>query len=348
MRFIADYISGRIRVIAYFAVSALIFAVVFRIYGLPAEAVAYPIALSAVVGVLFMAVDIVRAASRRRSMNECKRAAEKAPPAELPALIGLLPPPTGDGCRDYDELLRIVCESAKNAEAQSSARISETEEFYTAWAHEIKTPISSVKLAIRDEDTEISRRVSEEMVKIEQCVDTVMAYVRLDSDSTDYVFRRCRLDSVVRQSVKPFSTQFIRRRIGLEYEKTDAEVVTDEKWLSFVLEQLLSNALKYTKSGRIKIAVCETDGGVSLSVADTGVGIAQDDLPRIFEKGYTGKNGRAGGGASGIGLWLCARVCRALSCDIGADSTLGEGTTVTIVFHRDRSFSECDKNVSSM
>ena len=152
--------------------------------------------------------------------------------------------------------------------------------YYTLWAHQIKTPIASIRLNQQNEDSEFSRRVAEDLQRIEQYVDMVLAFLRLDSDSTDYVFMEYDLDGIVRSAVKKFSTQFIRRRINLVYEPLGKKVVTDEKWLSFVVEQVLSNALKYTPSGTVGIYIEEP---TTLCISDTGIGIAPEDLPRIFE-----------------------------------------------------------------
>ena len=172
----------------------------------------------------------------------------------------------------------------------------------------------------------------------------VLCYLRLDSESTDYVFREYELDDIIRQAVKRFAGQFISRKIRLDYYAVNKKIVTDEKWLLFVLEQVLSNALKYTEEGSISI-YCEKQaeafsGTASkepagqdtavLCIRDTGIGIAPEDLPRIFERGYTGYNGRNDKNASGLGLYLCRRICKNLGHTITIDSVLGEGTTVRI------------------
>ena len=154
-----------------------------------------------------------------------------------------------------------------------------------------------------------------------------MMFLRLDSDSTDYVIREYDLDAIVRQAVRKFAGEFIARKIQLVYEPVNTKVITDEKWLSFVVEQVLSNALKYTSAGSISIFL-ETPK--TLCIRDTGMGIAPEDLPRIFEKGYTGYHGRADKKASGIGLYLCRRICNNLGHKISAKSTPDKGTTIRV------------------
>ena len=149
----------------------------------------------------------------------------------------------------------------------------------------------------------------------------------MDSDSTDYVIREYNLDDILRQAVKKYATQFIYKKLSLRYEPINRRVLTDEKWLLFVVEQVLSNALKYTRTGFIEISMEEPE---TLGIRDTGIGIAPEDLPRIFEKSYTGYNGRSDKKASGIGLYLCRRVCGKLGHTITAVSAVGEGTTIRI------------------
>ena len=139
------------------------------------------------------------------------------------------------------------------------------------------------------------------------------------------------LDAIVRQAVRKFAREFIARKIQLVYEPVNTTVITDEKWLSFVIEQVLSNALKYTPSGSITISL---EAPKTLCIRDTGMGIAPEDLPRIFEKGYTGYHGRADKKATGIGLYLCRRVCSNLGHTITAKSTVDLGTTIEIDLSR--------------
>ncbi len=206
-------------------------------------------------------------------------------------------------------------------------RYEEMIDYYTVWAHQIKTPIAAIRLNLQSEDSDFSRLVAEEMQRIEQYVEMVMAYLRLDSRSTDYVFADCALDGIIRQALRKFASQFIRRNLRLEYEPLSFSVVADEKWLSFVVEQVLSNALKYTPSGSVAVYM-ETPG--ILCVRDTGIGIAPEDLPRIFDRGYTGYNGRSDRKASGLGLYLCRRICGNMGFSISAESEPGKGTVVRI------------------
>ena len=159
----------------------------------------------------------------------------------------------------------------------------------------------------------------------------VLCYIRLESVSTDYVIRECDLDSIIRAALRRFSSQFIRKKLKLGFEPTGAKVLTDEKWLLFVIEQVLSNSLKYTVSGGITITF---ENGI-LEIRDTGIGISPEDLPRIFDKGYTGCNGRTDMKASGIGLYLCRRICRALGHSVSASSS-ETGTAIRVGLERSK------------
>ena len=215
----------------------------------------------------------------------------------------------------------------RNYVSESERKYENMMDYYTVWAHQIKTPISSMKLAFQGEDSTLSRRLSVDLFRIEQYVGMVLVYLRLDSEYTDYVFKECNMDEVIKNSVKKFASEFIGRKLSLEYEPEDVTVVSDSKWLEFVIGQIISNSLKYTETGGIKIYFKEPK---MLVIEDTGIGIAEEDLPRIFEKGYTGYNGRTGGNASGIGLYLCKRICENLRIGIHAESEVGRGTKMVL------------------
>ena len=209
----------------------------------------------------------------------------------------------------------------------SPRNLWETVDYYTVWAHQIKTPIAAMRLLLQDGDFPESAELKEELNRIEQYVEMVLCYLRLDADETDYVFREYDLDGIVRQVVRRHAPAFIRRKLSLAYEPLSARTVTDEKWLKFVIDQILTNALKYTKKGTISITLEEPK---TLCIADEGIGIAPEDLPRVFERGYTGINGRTQNRASGLGLYLCRRICGNLGHPISITSEPGKGTQVRI------------------
>ena len=166
------------------------------------------------------------------------------------------------------------------------------------------------------------------MFKIEEYVNMVLQYLRLDGGS-DLVLNTYSLDDIVRQAVRKYAGMFVRRRLSLSYEPLNCQVLTDEKWLVFVIEQILSNSIKYTKRGGISIYM-EEEEGKTLVISDTGIGIAPEDQPRIFEKGFTGYNGHSDKKSTGIGLYLCRRILSRLSHTISVESEPGKGTRIRI------------------
>ena len=215
----------------------------------------------------------------------------------------------------------------RTVQTQAQTDRSESIDYYTTWVHQIKTPIAAMRMLLQGEDTEEHRELLAELFRIEQYVEMVLCYFRLDSVSSDFLFKEYELDGIIRQAVRKYATQFVRKKIRLQYEPTDIAVLTDEKWLLFILEQLLSNAVKYTEEGTVAIFV---DENRVLHIVDTGIGIAPEDLPRVFEKGFTGYNGRADKKSTGLGLYLCRQAANKLSHAMSIQSEVGVGTTVSI------------------
>lgn len=231
---------------------------------------------------------------------------------------------------EYQNLLQILTEDKRNSQTEIRRRNKELKEYYTMWVHQIKTPISALRFLLQEKNREFDlAEEMDELFQIEQYVEMVLQYMRLDSESTDFVLRRIDLDSVIREAVHKYARLFIRKKIRLDYTAVQMQVVTDEKWMCFVIGQILSNAVKYTSFGSVTINM-EQEG--VLAIKDTGIGIRAEDLPRVFEKGYTGYNGHTDKCATGIGLYLCKRILMKLSHEIWIESLEGEGTTVRIRF----------------
>ena len=324
MSFLKGYLKERWKRLLMLLLFVCIFAFSFWVYRLPVRAVIYPCALCLLFGAVFAAYDITKAYRRHKFFEELHRRNTE--------LISALPEAEGIVDSDYQQLISVLKEKIAEITAQTDSRIRDTVDYYTVWAHQIKTPIAAMRLTLQKEDVPEARRLASELSRIEQYVEMVLVFVRLGSDYSDYVFTQQDIDEIIRSSVKKFASEFIDRRIRLEYDSVDIQAVTDEKWFAFVVEQLLSNALKYTREGSIKIY---SEGKV-LCIKDTGIGIAPEDLPRVFEKGYTGLNGRSDLKASGIGLYLSKKVLTKLGHAISAESEPGRGTAIHIDFtHRD-------------
>lgn len=319
MREFGAYLRARRTVMGLFALFCGIFAVTFALYRLPLGAVGYPAGLCAAAGLCAMAADFRRERQTHRALARVTTAEE--------ADVRQLPAPRSAAEADYRRIVQLLTQEQAAQRTRAAQRYDEMTEYYATWAHQIKTPIASMRLTLQGEDSPLSRRLQTELLRVEQYVEMVMMFLRLDSESTDYVIRPCDLDGVVRQAVKRFAGEFIERKIELRYEPLELTVLSDEKWLLFVIEQVLSNALKYTPEGSISIS---REGAAVLCIRDTGMGIAAEDLPRIFEKGYTGYHGRTDKRASGIGLYLCRRVCTNLGHKIAVSSGPDKGTCVRI------------------
>lgn len=323
MGYIISYIKQHRLALLAFMLCAALFAATFLFYRFPLKAVLYPTVLCLVLLAGFAAADIVRTRKKHAELERIKCFDAK--------LADSFPEADGVVEADYQEIIRLMREQHDRAEQRTEQGLREMMDYYTVWVHQIKTPIASMRLALQNEDTAESRQLQSELGRIERYVEMVLTFLRLGADSTDYVIKEHELDDIVRGAVKKLAGDFINKKIKLEYTELNEKVLTDEKWLSFVVEQVLSNALKYTSEGTVSIY---TESPKTLCIRDTGIGIAADDLPRIFENGYTGYNGRSDKKASGIGLYLCRRVCDKLGHGISAESRAGEGTVIRIALDK--------------
>ena len=242
----------------------------------------------------------------------------------------MLPDPRSDLEESYQELLTEILHRKMKGEARRDQKLSELIEYYTLWVHQIKTPIAAMHLLLQTE--EHRQELDEELFQIERYVEMVLGYARAETMEHDLSLGQVSLDDLIRQAVKKYARLFIQKKVTLDFQPTGKRVLTDEKWLVFVLEQLLSNAVKYTPSGgRVTVRLLDP-GSEVLLIEDTGIGIAPEDLPRIFEQGYTGYNGRQDKKSTGIGLYLCRKIAGQLSHRLSVSSVPGEGTRVSLDF----------------
>ena len=319
MKLFLQYLKQRRRLFLVGLVFCVVFAVSFLLYHLPIGAVIYPTLLCAALGILIIVFDFLRVKREHEALNSIRSMTD--------VIAESLPKIDGIKDEDYQQILRLLSEEHNHYRTQTNRKYSDMIDYYTVWAHQIKTPIASMRLHLQNEDSSLSRTLSSDLHRIEQYVEMVLTFLRLNSESTDYVIKEYDLDKIVKKAVRKFSYDFIGRKLSLVYEPLNITVITDEKWLSFVIEQVLSNALKYTPAGSITITL---ENEKTLRIRDTGIGIAPEDLPRIFENGYTGYNGRTDKKASGIGLYLCKRICNNLGHTITARSIVDVGTIIDI------------------
>ncbi|MGN0574365.1 MAG: sensor histidine kinase [Acutalibacteraceae bacterium] len=323
MKLFLKYLKQHIPGITAEILFCLIFIISFYLYHLPLEAVLYPSALCLIIGLMIMIYNF----SKVRKKHEILRSIKSL--TDIIADSISFDRTVDD--EDYQRIISLIVQEQNDFRSKMNIKYSEMVDYYTVWVHQIKTPIASMRLNLQNEDSELSRKLSSDLFRIEQYVDMVLTFLRLDSESTDYVIKEYDLDSIVRQAVRKFAGDFITRKLTLDYEPLNVKVLTDEKWLLFVIEQIISNALKYTANGGISITL---ESPKTLCIRDTGIGIAPEDLPRIFEKGYTGYNGRTDKKASGIGLYLCKRICSNLKHGISAESTVDVGTVIKLDLSR--------------
>ncbi|MCM1252021.1 MAG: ATP-binding protein [Clostridium sp.] len=233
----------------------------------------------------------------------------------------------------YKDMITMIEEEERELATECDEMKQDVSDYYTMWAHQMKTPIAALRLLLKD-----NMQALEELCKVEQYTDMALHYARLDSLSSDLSLRQQDIYEMIKTALKKNSVFFIGSRRFFQLEEFSIHAVTDEKWVSFVIEQVISNALKYTPKGGIHIYGLDsgqekTHGEASyVVIEDTGIGIRQEDLPRIFERGFTGYNGRLDKRATGIGLYLCKQIMDRLSHTIWVDSQMGHGTRVTLGF----------------
>ncbi|HWQ58346.1 MAG TPA: sensor histidine kinase [Clostridia bacterium] len=320
-KLLLSYIKRHTALILALLLAMGIFAAVFSLYDLPAEAVGYAAALTAAVFLVLGAIRFTAFYRRNQALLSLER--------RIDVELSGLPRPSSILEAEYQALLRALFESKRSLASAFAEKQAQTEEYYTLWAHQVKTPIAAMRLMLGASDHDA--QFDAELFKIEQYVEMVLNYVRAQSDETDYVLRRVSLDDIVRASLRKYARAFVLSKTKLSYAQTGLVVLTDEKWIAFCLEQILSNALKYASGGEIAIYT----EGETLVIADTGIGISPEDLPRVFEKGYTGYNGRMDKRATGIGLYLVKTVLDRLGHAISIESALGRGTKVRLGLSRD-------------
>ena len=236
----------------------------------------------------------------------------------------------------YQDIIRVQEAEMRRILTEYDEKKQDMADYYTMWIHQIKTPIAAMKLLLAEGDP-----ACRELFKVEQYAQMALGYARLESLSADLLFKTQDIYTVIKQAVKKYSILFIGSGLSFNLEEFSCQAVTDEKWISLVIEQLLSNALKYTTSGGIRIRGLDRDGkgtnaqAVYVVIEDDGIGIRKEDLPRIFERGFTGYNGRYDRKSTGIGLYLCRQIMERLGHTIRAESEIGVGTRVTLGFLQD-------------
>lgn len=319
-----EYLREKKQLLLYAALSAGTLLSVYWLAGFPAQAVLYAALLQLFILFVILLPGYFSFRARKKALADFQSVIFESEAA--------LPAPRTPLEEKYQALILSARTEYNTLKRREEDAQNDSLTYYTLWVHQIKTPIAAMRL-ILDGEGDVKPKLRQELFKVERYADLALQYVKLREILTDLVIEPCDLYALVRESVKKYAVLFVYQRLTVTIEPFEETVMSDKKWVLFILEQLLSNAVKYTKTGGV--TVFYRDG--ALHVTDTGVGIRAQDVPLVFEKGYTGYNGRTDGRASGIGQYLTKKVCDALSVRISILSEPGRGTDVTLRFPQSRS-----------
>jgi len=320
MGIIKSYIKKNLKIYLLLIVFIFIFVLIFYLYNLPFEALFYSGLLCFVAALITSIIDFN---NYRKSYIDLKH-------LESNILNSMedLPKSLDIRVEYYQKIIERLHNEVEKLKIEDNKKMEGLVDYYSMWIHQIKTPIAAINFLLDNEEIDV-KAFRQELFKIERYVEMVLTYIRLGSETSDYVITSINLDEVVRENIKKYATLFINKKIKLNYVSHETYVISDKKWLGFAFEQLLSNAIKYTKSGgEISINISES----KLVIEDNGIGIYEEDLPRIFEQSFTGLNGRYEKKSSGLGLYLCKKTLDKLQHKIEITSEVNKGTKVIVSF----------------
>ena len=323
MEILKSYLKKNIKVYILFVVFIFIFFIMFYLYNLPLEALIYTGSFCFLASLIASFLDFV---NYKESYKKLKFLEEN-----ILNDLDALPKSLDIRIDYYHKIIEKLYEELEKLTQENRQKNTDMVDYYSMWVHQIKTPIAAMNFLLDNEEVN-QKNFQQELFKIERYVEMVLTYIRLDSTSSDYVITKINLDEVVKDSVKKYATIFINKKIKLNYVSHETMVISDKKWLSFAFEQILGNSVKYSRAdGEITIKTYEN----RLVIEDKGIGIKEEDLPRIFEKGFTGFNGRYEKKSSGLGLYLCKKTLDKLGHHIEISSKVGEGTRIEITFPKE-------------
>lgn len=268
---------------------------------------------------------------RDRQMRQLLDMAEQLSERYLISEVMELPEQAED--QVYYRLLKMSGKSMLEQISEVKRELLEYKEYIEQWIHEIKTPITAMKLLCENHRTDWTKELLVELEKTNRFTEQALYFARSEYTEKDYSVREIALAQIVHQAIADNKYLLLQSGMRLEVEEIQDTVYSDEKWVRFILNQLIANAVKY-RAGQpvLRFSACRQQNQVVLMVEDNGIGISPSDLPRIFEKGFTGQNGRIVQQSTGIGLYLCKRLCEKLGIGISANSE-GKGTTISLFFH---------------
>lgn len=323
MEILKSYLKKNIKVYILFIVFIFIFFIMFYLYNLPLEALIYTGSFCFLAALIASFSDYANYKESYKKLNFLEQ--------NILNDLEALPKSLDIRIDYYHKIIEKLYDELEKLTQENRQKNTDMVDYYSMWVHQIKTPIAAMNFLLDNE--EVNQKIlQQELFKIERYVEMVLTYIRLDSISSDYVITKINLDEVVKDSVKKYATIFINKKIKLNYVSHETMVISDKKWLSFAFEQILGNSVKYSSmNGEITIETSEN----KLVIEDKGIGIKEEDLPRIFEKGFTGFNGRYEKKSSGLGLYLCKKTLDKLGHHIEISSTVGKGTRVEITFPKE-------------
>lgn len=235
--------------------------------------------------------------------------------------------------RIYYHILKTANKSMMEQVSETKRERKEYKEYIEQWIHDVKTPISAMSLICENNKSDSTRKIMAELEKVSHYTEQALYYARSENVEKDYLIKEVLLSEMIHSAIAGNKQLFLQNHVSVQIENCEYTVCTDEKWIGFILNQLISNAIKYSEKESIILFEAHSNhGNIILSLNDNGVGISESDLPRIYEKGFTGKNGRTGKSSTGIGLFLCKRLCEKLGIDIAVKSKIGKGTSVELYF----------------
>ncbi|MDD2396887.1 MAG: sensor histidine kinase [Sedimentibacter sp.] len=308
----------KLDIIMYF-VSVFIFALIFKLNHISVKIALYPAIICMVLWIIYAAFNFYRYCKYHWYRVDIS--------SHIEITLKNLPKPESLIEEDYQNLLNVLMTYNRLRLSENNQKYTDMSEYITLWAHQMKTPITAASLLLNELSNDEKYKIKEQLFEIERYVDTTLQFMRLDTMNSDLLLKEYSLIQIVKQGVKYYSKVFISKGISLNLDEFDTTVVTDEKWFLFVIKQILSNSLKYTDEGSISIYVVPDK---TLVIEDTGIGISGEDIPRIFERGFTGYTGRMDKKATGIGLYLSKQILDKLNHNIKIYSQPGVGTKAEI------------------
>ena len=315
---IKSYLAYRKTILGLFLFFHLLYIVVFSLYRVNIEVIVYAFILSLFFGLIFICIDAKNYYKKITFLENFQQRVIYGTDCFLES--------KNDIDKQYFCLLSILSEYNKKLIVDYDKKYDESKIYYLMWTHQIKTPIQALKLLTRDCEIKLREELETEIFNIQQYVEMVINYNKIDDISNDLIIKEYDLDQIIKSVLRKYSKIFISKKIKLNYNDLNYKVLTDTKWFTIVLEQIISNAIKYTNTGFISIYLVND----KLIIKDSGIGIGLEDIKRVFESGYSGYNGRLDKKSTGIGLFISKIIMRKLSHEITIESEIGKGTSVIL------------------